>query len=43
MAARPSRRRVPELHFVRDKNLGVEDRIDFLLRRAKKSRVRTEK
>ena len=35
MAARLSRSRVPELHFVRDKNLDVENRIDFLLRRAK--------
>jgi len=42
LAARLSLRRVPELHFTRDKNLDVENRIDFLLKRAKKTRGRTE-
>ncbi|MGO9228563.1 MAG: 30S ribosome-binding factor RbfA [Terriglobales bacterium] len=43
LAGRLSLRHVPELHFMRDKNLDVESRIDFLLKRAKKSRVSTEK
>jgi ribosome-binding factor A len=43
LAGRLSLRHVPELHFMHDKNAEVESRIDFLLRRAKKSRVRTEK
>ena len=42
VASRLSLRHVPELHFERDKNPDVESRIDFLLKRAKKSRVRTE-
>ena len=42
LATRLSLRRVPELHFERDKNPDVESRIDFLLKRAKKSRGRTE-
>jgi ribosome-binding factor A len=43
LALRLSLRHVPELHFEHDKNPDVESRIDFLLRRAKKSRGRTEK
>jgi len=43
LASRLSLRHVPELHFMRDRNQDVESRIDFLLKRAKKSRVRTEK
>jgi len=43
LASRLELRHVPELHFVRDKNLDVENRIDFLLKRAKKSRARNEK
>jgi ribosome-binding factor A len=43
LASRLTLRHVPELHFMRDKNQDVESRIDFLLKRAKKSRVRTEK
>ena len=39
---RLSLRHVPELHFEQDKNPNVESRIDFLLRRAKKSRGRDE-
>ena len=42
LAVRLSLRHVPELHFERDKNPDVESRIDFLLKRAKKSRGRTE-
>ena len=42
LATRLTLRHVPELHFTRDKNLDVENRIDFLLKRAKKSRARTE-
>ena len=42
LATRLSLRHVPELHFERDKNPDVESRIDFLLKRAKKSRGRTE-
>jgi ribosome-binding factor A len=42
LASRLSLRHVPELHFERDKNPDVETRIDFLLKRAKKSRGRTE-
>ena len=42
LATRLSLRRVPELHFERDKNPDVESRIDFLLKRAKKTRARTE-
>jgi ribosome-binding factor A len=38
LAVRLSLRHVPELHFQQDKNPDVESRIDFLLRRAKKSR-----
>ena len=35
-------RHVPELHFDLDRNPDVESRIDFLLKRAKKSRGRIE-
>jgi ribosome-binding factor A len=42
LATRLSLRHVPELHFERDKNPDVESRIDFLLKRAKKSRGRIE-
>jgi ribosome-binding factor A len=43
LAMRLSLRHVPELHFSQDKDPDVESRIDFLLKRAKKSRGRTEK
>src|SRR5450432_175041 len=42
LASRLQLRRVPELHFDRDKNPNVESRIDFLLKRVKKSRRLTE-
>ena len=42
LAARLQLRRVPELHFEQDKNPDVESRVDFLLRRARKSRGRDE-
>ena len=42
LAGRLQLRHVPELHFERDKNPDVESRVDFLLRRAKKSRAREE-
>jgi ribosome-binding factor A len=38
LATRLSLRHVPELHFDQDKNPDVEGRIDFLLKRAKRSR-----
>jgi ribosome-binding factor A len=38
LAFRLSLRHVPELHFEPDRNPGVDSRIDFLLRRAKRSR-----
>ena len=43
LALRLSLRHVPELHFGHDRNQDVETRIDSLLRRAKKTRGRTEK
>jgi ribosome-binding factor A len=43
LAMRLSLRRVPELHFDRDRFADADSRIDFLLRRAKKSRARTDK
>jgi len=43
LAIRLQLRHVPELHFERDKNPDADSRIDFLLRRAKKSRARDEK
>lgn len=42
LAARLNLRRVPELHFSADTHPDVESRIDFLLRRAKRSRGRDE-
>ena len=42
LASRLVLRHVPELHFTQDHNPDVESRIDFLLKRAKKSRGRTE-
>jgi ribosome-binding factor A len=42
LATRLSLRHVPELHFDLAKNPEVESRIDFLLKRAKKSRGRDE-
>lgn len=42
LASRLSLRHVPELHFSQDHNPDVESRIDFLLKRAKKSRGRNE-
>jgi len=42
LALRLNLRHVPELHFGHDRSQDVETRIDFLLRRAKKSRGRTE-
>jgi ribosome-binding factor A len=42
LATRLSLRHVPELHFNQDRNPDVESRINFLLKRAKKSRGRTE-
>jgi ribosome-binding factor A len=41
LASRLTLRYVPELRFQQDKNPDVESRIDFLLRRAKKSRRTT--
>jgi ribosome-binding factor A len=43
LATRLILRHVPELHFMRDKNLDVESRIDFLLKRAKKSRSHVDR
>lgn len=42
LAYRLSLRHVPELHFTQDRNTDVESRIDFLLKRAKRSRGRSE-
>jgi ribosome-binding factor A len=42
LASRLSLRHVPELHFEQDRHPDVESRIDFLLKRARKSRGRTE-
>jgi ribosome-binding factor A len=42
VASRLQLRRVPELHFERDRYPDVESRVEFLLRRAKKSRARDE-
>jgi ribosome-binding factor A len=42
LASRLSLRHVPELHFEQDHHPDVESRIDFLVKRAKKSRGRTE-
>lgn len=43
LALRLQLRQVPELHFEQDKNPNVESRIEFLLRRARKTRGRDEK
>jgi ribosome-binding factor A len=42
LATRLSLRHVPELHFEQNRNPDVESRIDFLLKRARKSRGRSE-
>jgi ribosome-binding factor A len=42
IASRLSLRHVPELRFQHDRNADADSRIDFLLKRAKKSRGRTE-
>jgi ribosome-binding factor A len=43
LATRLALRRVPELHFELDRHAGADSRIDFLLKRAKKSRGSAEK
>jgi ribosome-binding factor A len=40
LASRLVLRHVPELHFNQDRNVDVESRINFLIKRAKKSRGR---
>jgi len=40
LATRLSLRRIPDLHFSADSHPDAESRIDFLLRRARKSRAR---
>ena len=42
LAVRLSLRHVPELHFELDRNPDADSRIEFLIKRAKKSRGRTE-
>ncbi len=42
LAARLSLRHVPELHFEQDRNPDADSRIDVLLKRAKKSRGKSE-
>ena len=42
LASRLALRHVPELHFDRDRNPDADSRIEFLLKRAKKSRGRIE-
>ena len=42
LGVRLSLRHVPELHFERDRNPDADSRIDFLIKRAKKSQGRTE-
>jgi len=42
LGQRLSLRHVPELQFVQDRDPDVENRIDFLIKRAKKSRGRGE-
>jgi len=42
LALRLQLRQAPELHFEQDKNPDAESRVDFLLRRARKSRGRNE-
>ena len=43
LGVRLNLRHVPELHFERDRNPDADSRIDFLLKRAKKSQARSEK
>ena len=40
LAARLNLRRIPELHFSADAHADADSRIDFLLRRAKRSRAK---
>jgi len=40
LAARLNLRRIPDLHFSVDSHPDADDRIDFLLRRAKRTRAR---
>lgn len=42
LGSRLSLRHVPELHFEQDRYPDVDDRVEILLRRAKKSRGQTE-
>jgi len=42
LAQRLGLRHAPELHFEQDRNPDVESRIEFLLKRAKKTRGRSE-
>jgi ribosome-binding factor A len=42
LGVRLSLRHVPELHFELDRNPDADSRIEFLIKRAKKSRGRTE-
>ena len=42
LASRLQLRHVPELHFERDKNPDVESRVDFLLRRARRTKGRED-
>jgi len=42
LASRLSLRHVPELHFSQDRHPDADDRVEILLRRAKKTRGRTE-
>jgi ribosome-binding factor A len=42
LAVRLSLRHVPELHFDLDRNPDADSRIEFLIKRAKKTRGRTE-
>src|ERR1700730_12433193 len=42
LASRLSLRHIPELHFQQDRHTDVESRINFLVKRAKKSRGRTK-
>jgi ribosome-binding factor A len=42
LGSRLTLRHVPELHFERDRNPDADSRIDFLIKRAKKSQGRTE-
>ena len=42
LAMRLSLRHVPELHFDEDRHSDIESRIDFLIKRAKKTRGRAE-